>query len=196
MQRVGVLGGSFDPVHWGHLHIALLAREAAGLDRVLYVPAAAPPHKPAKALARAVDRLAMLERALADEPGTSVCDLELNPGGPRYTVDTLDALAAMHPDWELWFVLGMDSLNELSTWRDPDRLLSRYRVIAVNRPGEISSATLPWEHRVLRVSGNPFALSSRAIRDRIARGQSIRHLVPSAVAAYIAEHHLYRPDSV
>ena len=196
MQRVGVLGGSFDPVHWGHLHIALLARESAGLDRVLYVPAAAPPHKPAKALTRAADRRAMLERALEDEPHSEICDLELNPEGPRYTVDTLDALAAMHPDWELSFILGMDSLNELSTWKDPEGLLARYRVIAVNRPGENAIASVPWESRVLRVSGNPFAISSRAIRERIARGQSIRHLVPPAVAAYVAEHHLYRPDTV
>ena len=196
MQRVGILGGSFDPVHWGHLHIALLAREAAGLDRVLYLPAASPPHKPAHALARADDRRAMLALALADEPHTEVCDLELTPGGPRYTIDTLDALAAMHPDWELWFILGLDSLNELSTWKDPERLLDRYRVIAVNRPGENASAPVPWEGRVLRVNGNPFAIASRAIRERVARGQSIQHLVPPAVAAYIAEHHLYRPDSV
>ena len=196
MHRVGILGGSFDPVHWGHLHIALLAREAAGLDRVLYVPAAAPPHKPAKVLARAADRRAMLERALEDEPHTEVCDLELVPDGPRYTVDTLDALAALHPDWELWFVLGMDSLSELITWKDPERLLARYRVIAVNRPGDTASVPEAWESRVLRVSGNPFAISSRAIRERVLCGHSIRHLVPPAVEAYIAEHHLYRPDSV
>ena len=196
MPRIGVLGGSFNPVHWGHLHVALLSREAAMLDRVVFLPAAVPPHKQPWDLAPPADRRAMLEQALAAEPRTELSDLELAPGGPRYTVESLDRLRDMHPDWELSFILGMDSLAELSTWREPERLVATYRVIAVNRPGTSVPARDPrWGDRITSVSGNPFAISSSAIRDRVARGLSIRHLVPDEVAAYIAQHRLYRPDS-
>lgn len=192
MTRIGVFGGSFNPVHWGHLHVALLAREAAGLDRVLFVPAYTPPHKEANDLAPAADRWAMLETALRTEPHTELCNLELTPGGPRYTVDTLDRLKAENPDGELSFILGMDSLAELSTWKDPERLVNTYRVIAVNRPGGVTPPPGTGGTGVLLVTGNPFAISSSEIRRRVAKGRSIRHLVPAGVAAYIAEQHLYR----
>jgi len=195
MTRVGVFGGSFNPVHWGHLHLALLARENADLDVVLFLPAATPPHKEPGELAPAPDRWAMLEQALASEPHTSLCNLEITAGGSRYTVDTLDRLKREQPDWELNFILGMDSLAELSTWKDPERLVSTYRVIAVNRPGGAVEIPAVWQNRVLVVAGNPFAISSSAIRERVAAGRSIRHLVPGPVAAYIAEHRLYRTRS-
>ena len=175
--------------------MALLAREAAALDAMLFLPAASPPHKEPGHLAPAEHRWNMLERALAAEPHTQPCNLELTPGGPRYTVDTLDRLQREHPDWELHFILGMDSLAELSTWRDPERLVTTYRVIAVNRPGGATDVPAVWENRVLQVTGNPFAISSSAIRQRVASGRSIRHLVPPAVAAYIAEQGLYRTRS-
>ena len=192
MTRIGVFGGSFNPVHWGHLHLALLAREAAGLDRVLFVPAATPPHKEPGALAPAEHRWAMLERALATEPQTELCNLELTSGGPRYTIDTLDRLSKEHPDTTLHFILGADSLAELTTWKDPERLVNTYHIIAVNRPGEAIAAK---DTRVLEVTGNPFAISSSAIRRRVASGLSIRHLVPPPVAAYIEERDLYRNTS-
>jgi nicotinate-nucleotide adenylyltransferase len=192
VTRIGVFGGSFNPVHWGHLHVALLAREAEGLDRVLFVPAYTPPHKDANDLAPAPHRWSMLESALKAEPHTELCSLELTPGGPRYTVDTLDRLQAEHPEWEVSFILGMDSLAELSTWKDPERLVNAYRIIAVNRPGGITDVPAHWGQRVRAVSGNPFAISSSAIRRRVASGHSIRHLVPATVAAYIAEQGLYR----
>jgi nicotinate-nucleotide adenylyltransferase len=190
-----VFGGSFNPVHWGHLHIALLAREAAELDRVLFLPAAIPPHKISSDLAPAEHRWAMLEGALETEPHTELCNLELTPGGPRYTVDTLDRLKRDHEDWDLHFILGTDSLAELSTWKDPERLVTTYRVIAVNRPGGVTQFSTPWANRVLEVSGNPFAISSSVIRERVASGRSIRHLVPASVAAYIAGQDLYRNTS-
>jgi nicotinate-nucleotide adenylyltransferase len=195
MTRVGVFGGSFNPVHWGHLHIALLAREAAALDVVLYLPAATPPHKEPGDLAPAPHRWAMLEGALASEPHTSLCNLEITAGGSRYTVDTLDRLKREQPGWELHFILGTDSLAELSSWRDPEYLVDTYHVIAVNRPGGAVDVPTVWQDRVLAVAGNPFAIASRAIRERVAAGRSIRHLVPAPVAAYIAEHRLYRMES-
>lgn len=194
MAHLGVLGGSFDPVHWGHLHIALLAREAAGLDEVVYIPAASPPHKPGWELAPPRDRWEMLTRALRSESGSTLSDVELVPGGSRYTVDTLDLLQDRHPGWKLSFILGMDSLAEFDSWREPDRLLNAYGLIAVNRPGLVPGAVdRRWQGRVTLVEGNPFGISSSAIRERVAKGLAIRHLVPAPVEAWIVERGLYRP---
>lgn len=193
MRRLGVLGGSFNPVHWGHLHIGLLAAEAAGLDEILFVPAARPPHKANGALAPAEDRLAMLGLALRPEPGARVSGIELAPGGPLYTIDTLAALRAEYPDAQLSFILGLDSLQELPTWREPERILTEHRVIAVDRPGvDRSSLDARLAGRVLLVEGNPFAISSSQIRRRVAGGLPIRHLVPAPVDEYIRTRGLYR----
>jgi nicotinate-nucleotide adenylyltransferase len=195
MAHLGVFGGSFNPVHWGHLHIALLAREAAGLDEVVYVPAASPPHKPGWELAPPQDRWEMLTRALRSESGSTLSDVELLPGGPRYTVDTMDLLQERHSGWKLSFLLGMDSLAEFDSWREPDRLVKKYGLIAVNRPGLVRAAVdRRWQGRVTLVDGNPFAISSSAIRDRVTKGLTIRHLVPAPVEAVIAERGLYRPE--
>ncbi len=193
MPGLGVFGGSFNPVHWGHLHVALLAREASGLDAVLFVPAASPPHKPGRDLAPALHRLAMLRLALAGEPGAEISEIELEPGGPRYTADTLDRLAAARPGVELHFILGFDSLRDLPGWRDPEGILARHRVIAVDRPGIDRSALPPdLAARCRLVEGNPFAVSASGIRARAAAGRSIRHLVPPEVERYILAEGLYR----
>ncbi len=191
--RLGVYGGSFDPVHWGHLHVALLAREAADLDEVLFVPAARPPHKPDRDLSSGEHRLAMLGEALAAEPRTSISTLELEAGGPRYTVDTLSRIRAERPDAEVHFILGLDSLRDLSTWREPERILGENRLIAVNRPGLDRGGVDPaLAARCRMVEGNPFAISSSEVRRRVAAGLDIRHLVPGPVAVYISKHGLYR----
>lgn len=193
MRRLGVLGGSFNPVHWGHLHIGLLAAEAAGLDEILFVPAARPPHKTDGALAPAEDRLAMLRLALPGETGARVSTIELAEAGPRYTVDTLCALKAEHPDAQLAFIVGFDSLLEMPAWREPERILAEHRVIAVDRPGVDRSSLDPdLACRVMLVEGNPFAISASQIRRRVAGGLSIRHLVPGPVEEYIRARGLYR----
>lgn len=196
MPSVGVFGGSFNPVHRGHLFIAQLAREAASLDEVLFVPAARPPHKEGEELAGAVHRLAMLRAALKDEPGTVVSGIELEEGAPRYSVDTLTRLAERRPDARLTFVMGLDSLHDLPRWREPERILAGWDVIAVDRPGVDPAGLDPAVTARCRViTGNPFAISSTGVRDRVARGLSLRHLVPEAVEAYIAAHGLYRRES-
>lgn len=193
MNRIGVFGGSFDPVHRGHLFVAQLAREAAGLDRILFVPAAHPPHKAGAVLAPAAHRLAMLRSALEDESGTGVSTVELADGGPRYTVDTLAALRDEHPGAELAFILGMDSLGDLPGWREPERILAETEVIAVDRPGcPVPEVPAGWRKRVRMVTGNPFAVSATAVRSRIAAGLPVRHLVTAGVEAYILQHGLYR----
>ncbi len=196
MRRLGVLGGSFNPVHWGHLHIALLAAEAAGLDEVLFMPAARPPHKPDTILAPAQDRLEMLQLALLNEPRARVSGIELAADGPRYTVDTLARLREENPGAELAFIVGLDSLREMPTWREPERILAEHRVIAVDRPGVDREGLAPeLSRRVLLVEGNPFAISSSRIRRRVAAGLSIRHLLPRPVEEYILARGLYRGDA-
>jgi nicotinate-nucleotide adenylyltransferase len=188
-----VLGGSFNPVHWGHLHVALLARERAGLDRVLFVPAARPPHKDADDLAPAADRVSMIRASLRDETGAGISEVELLPGGPRYTVETLARLRDLHPGASITFVMGLDSLLDLPGWREPDRILSEFGVVVVDRPGcDPASVDPGLRSRVTWIEGNPFAISSSAIRERVAAGLPIHHLVPAAVARHVQARGLYR----
>jgi nicotinate-nucleotide adenylyltransferase len=196
-MRVGVLGGSFNPVHLGHLYIAQLAREAGPLDRIVFVPAAEPPHKSPTDLAPAKDRLAMLRAALGTEPSTSISGIELETGGPRYTIETLARLQKVHPDARLAFIMGLDSLQDFPGWREPERILNEHEVISVDRPGlSMDDVDPAWAGRVTLVEGNPFAISSSDIRRRVGAGRTIRHLVSAGVAAYIAENMLYRRSEV
>jgi nicotinate-nucleotide adenylyltransferase len=193
VTRLGVFGGSFNPVHWGHLHVALLARERVGIDRVLFVPAARPPHKDADDLAPAADRVAMLRGALRDEADCEISEVELLPGGPRYTVETLSRIRDLHPGAAIAFVMGLDSLRDLPGWRDPERILAEFGVVVVDRPGCDPRGVDPgFRGRVTWVDGNPFAISSSAIRGRVAAGLPIHHLVPPSVARHVAERGLYR----
>jgi nicotinate-nucleotide adenylyltransferase len=177
----------------GHLYLARLALEAAGLDRVLFVPAARPPHKPEGPRASDTHRLAMLEAAVTPEPGFAVSRIELEPGGPRYTADTLARLAAASPGEELRFLLGWDSLLDLPGWRNPDAILDDHGVVAVDRPGSGGDPpdSLAGHPGVTLVRGNPFAVSATLVRRRLAAGLSVRHLVPDAVADYLALHRPY-----
>lgn len=189
-MRLGVFGGSFDPVHLGHLLVAEGARDALGLDAVLFVPALTPPHKPDRALASAADRTAMLERALAGNPAFELSRLELD-GPSRYTVETLRALRATRArDAELVLVLGADSLRELPTWHEPDAIRGLARLAVARRPGaEDAPSEGPG---ILLLPTPPVAISASDVRARIRSGRSIRYLVPDAVREYIEERRLYR----
>ncbi len=201
-ERIGIFGGSFNPVHLGHLVMAQDALEHAGLHRVLWVPAAMPPHKPSMALAPAAHRLAMLRLAVEADRRFEVCADEVERGGISYTVDTVRRLRDRLPDAELHLIIGGDTLRELHTWRAIEEVLSLCRVITVARPGA-SLATLetaqlrlpePWPARLLAnvVMGHLVEISSSDIRSRLARGQGIRYLVPDSVAAYSEAHSLFR----
>jgi nicotinate-nucleotide adenylyltransferase len=201
----GVLGGTFDPVHFAHLAIAEEARDALGLAGVLFVPAAVPPHKPGRSITPARDRMAMLELAIADNDAFHVSRVEVERRGLSYTVDTIELLLVEPPrPWDpaagLVFILSVEALLGLETWRDPERLLRSCRLAVVPRPG-YPVAPLPWmaehfpgfEERVIVLDGPDLGHSASAIRDRVAHGRSIRYLVPPDVEAYIHVHGLYRP---
>lgn len=212
-RRTGVFGGSFDPVHWGHLRAAEEAREALGLATVWFVPAANPPHKSDRALADAADRLRMVEIAVADHPAFRASAIEIERGGTSYSVDTLESIRALEPAAELFFLVGDDAFREIQTWRDCERLFEIAHIVVLRRPPlelEPSIAHLPvaaresfcyapdtrtYRHR----SGTTLQflpitaidISSTEVRRRVREGSSIRYLVPPEIERYVAERGLY-----
>ncbi len=191
--RVGLFGGSFNPPHVGHLAVAEAARDEAALDRVLWMPAAVPPHKRADDLPEAEHRLAMTRLATAGNDAFVVSDLELRRAGVSYTVDTLRALRADHPDAAFLLLLGGDSLQQFPTWRDPDAILDLAEPLVYPRPGFDPAAVDPSLRRRVTLLDRPLLdLSSTDVRGLLHAGRSARYLVPDAVLAYADEHGLYR----
>ena len=201
MRSVGILGGTFDPIHVGHLAAAEEAREALGLERVLFVPAGQPPHKDVDEVTPASDRLAMVELAIRDNPAFELSRVEVDRDGPSYTADTLERLAAAFPDVAWTLILSAESFQGLPTWHAAARLFTVARVAVVPRAG-LEAPTDEWVEeqfpgvgagaRVVRLTGPRVRLSATEIRARVAAGRSIRYLVPDAVIGYIGDHGLYR----
>ncbi|MFQ5699031.1 MAG: nicotinate-nucleotide adenylyltransferase [Myxococcota bacterium] len=202
-MRVGILGGTFDPIHLAHLRLAEEVREALELERVRFVPAGDPPQKPRPGAA-ACDRLEMVRLATCDHPSFEVDDRELNRPGPSFSADTLAELRASDPGADLWFILGSDQLRKLHTWSRPEQILSLASLAVVRRPGDpearperaASSALEPLlaKARVRAVEISWLEISSSDIRARVSRGASIRYLVPSRVREFIENRKLYRED--
>lgn len=200
IKRIGVFGGSFNPVHIGHLTIAQDAVEQLELDRLIFMPAAVPPHKQDKVLADGNHRLEMLRLATESNPGFEVSEMELQRGGVSYTFDTMTQIQNEHPDAELFFIIGLDSLPELHLWRNVNELLELCTVVPFARGGEDPTLVTEkiqlsneWKKRLLErmIRIHEIEVSSSEIRMRVAEGLSIRYLVPPEVEMYIAEHHLY-----
>ena len=199
MARVGILGGTFNPPHVGHLVCAASAREQLGLDVVRLVPAAAPPHKAVPDDPGVEVRMQLCEAAAADDSGLEVSRIEADRPGPSYTVDTLRALAEASPDDELWFIVGGDMAHAFPTWREPSAILRLARLAVAEREA-LRRADI--RERLATVSGAAgrvdfFAMprldvSSSLLRERVAAGRSIRYLVPDPVRARIDELGLYR----
>jgi len=188
------MGGTFDPIHLGHLRAAESAREGLGLDLVAFVPSSAPPHR-AGPMALPADRLTMVRLAIAGHPRFDAWDTELKRPGPSYTVDTVAALVAERPADSFVLIVGSDTWPEILTWREPARLLSLVTVGIVERPGrslgELPRAPFPSARGVIRVEGPTLAISATEIRECARRGASLRYLVPEAVAEFIARRRLY-----
>jgi nicotinate-nucleotide adenylyltransferase len=194
---LGILGGTFDPPHLGHLILAETACDALDLTRVLFVPAADPPHKRDLVLTPIEHRVAMLKSAIEGNPRFAISDVDMARSGPHYTVDTLRILKEQNPDSELYFILGGDALHDLVDWRYPGGIIAQARLAAMGRPGakvDLASleAKLPGiSHQVVFVDAPSIGISATLIRDNLHQSRSIRYLVPDPVEKYIMEHKLY-----
>ena len=195
----GVFGGTFDPIHVAHLAVAEAARDTFGLRRVLFIPAAQPPHKAGRPITAVDHRLAMVEAAVMGNPAFEVSRIEVDRDGPSYTVDTLAELCAADPGEHLALILSAESFNELPTWHEPARILGLADLIVAPRDGhdgadpELIPRQFPNSPAAIAFLDGPrIRLSASEIRQRAADGRSVRYLVPDAVAAYIGDHGLYQ----
>ena len=198
-MRLGLLGGTFDPVHRGHLALARAARHELGLDEVLFLPAGQPWRKAGRMIGSNEHRLAMLQRALEDEAGFRVSRLELERPGPSYTADTLEALRDDRPEDELFSLLGEDALIDLPNWARPQRILELARLAVARRADSSPEALEEAERRlpglgerVIWLKMPAVAVSATEIRERVRGGQPIGGLVPATVEEYIRKQGLYR----
>jgi nicotinate-nucleotide adenylyltransferase len=200
MKRLGILGGTFDPVHCGHLVIAEEARVRLNLTEVRFVPAGQPPHKSGRPVSPATDRLAMLRLAIAGNTAFTLTTMEIERTGPSYTVDTLSQLARDEgPDCALHFIVGGDALPDLLSWREPARILALCTLVVVRRPDvkpvdlrQLQARLPALAEKLIVLDGPQFGVSGTEIRQRVAEGLPVRYQVPEAVWAYIREHRLYQ----
>ncbi|HWI51332.1 MAG TPA: nicotinate-nucleotide adenylyltransferase [Symbiobacteriaceae bacterium] len=200
MPYVGIMGGTFDPIHMGHLAAAEGAMHLVGLDQVLFMPNRQPPHKAGRPVTPAEHRAAMVRLAIAGNPRFAFSSLELEREGPSYTLLTAQAMLAQYPDWRLAFLAGMDSLVDLTTWYQYRTLLGLIDMVIFTRPGFSTAQRdealarlgpeLAARIRLVEVPG--VAVSGTELRRRASEGYPLRYLVPDAVGEYIQEHGLYR----
>lgn len=193
-MRLGIFGGSFDPIHLGHLILAEQCREQAQLDRVWFLPAARPPHKLTQPLTPFHHRLEMVELAIAGYPPFAVSTLERDRPGPSFTADTLRQLREEHREDELFLILGSDSVEDLPKWYQPETIAALATLLIVGRPGT-TAAVPPSGFRWQSITSPLIEIASSDLRLRVARGQSIRYQVPRAVEAYVEQHLLYRSST-
>ena len=205
VSRLGVLGGSFDPIHFAHLLMADTVREALGLDRVLFMPAAQQPLKRGKPATPAEQRAAMVQLAIAGNPYFALSTVDLDRTGPSYTADSMERL---REEWggpqqvAMWFIIGTDSLLTMPQWREPGRILAHTRLAVIQRPSSSTDAAGSMDGLEAQVPGIKAAIdwvpaplmeiSSTDMRERVRTGRSIRYRTPDAVCEYIESHSLYR----
>lgn len=191
-NRLGLFGGSFDPVHHAHLWIALNAIEQLELDRLIFIPAAQSPFKPERRPTENRHRLAMLRSALCGQSRISIDDREAERGGLSYSIETVRAYRKRYPEAKLFYLIGADHVTTLPKWRAAPELAELVTFVATPRPGAAWASATPAGFRIRYLEGPSINLSSSEIRQRIAEGPFWRELMPSAVASYIDSHHLYR----
>lgn len=198
-MKLGILGGTFDPVHLGHIRMAEEARKTVGLDKVILIPAGQPLLKEPRLITTAADRLEMLKLAIRGHPELTVSTLEIERKGPSYTVDTLAGLRKQQgKDDELYFIMGWDTLAQLPRWREPGRIIEMCTIIAVPRPeiarpdiGKLETGVPGISRRVVFLEKPRLNISATEIRENVAGGESILRMVPEPVAEYIHKHKLY-----
>ena len=185
MKKIGIFGGSFDPIHHGHLILAREALETHALDQILFIPAAQSPHKPGRTPAPAAARWAMLEAAIAGEPGFAATRVELDRPAPSYSIETVEQLHAQHPGTQFFFLVGEDNLEKLPTWHRFDDLARLVQFVVLDRTGTAAASSYPTLQRMIDISAT-------TIRKRVASGHSVRYLVPEAVEQIIRRDQLYQ----
>ncbi|HEY40503.1 MAG TPA: nicotinate-nucleotide adenylyltransferase [Dehalococcoidia bacterium] len=198
-MKTGILGGTFDPIHKGHLAVAEEVRSRLNLDEVLFIPVGQPWRKTGASILPAEHRIEMVRLAIADRPSFSLSTIEVNREGPSYTIDTLEELrSARGVGNELFFIVGWDSLTDLPNWRAPERIIHLCQLVAVPRPGyfppdlkSLENSVPGISERVILLDGPEVDVSASQIRERVTRGLSISGLVSEAVEKYIREHGLY-----
>lgn len=202
MQRIGVIGGTFDPIHYGHLAAAEEARVRMNLERVLFVVAGVPPHKLDEEVTPVEHRLAIVSLAIASNPHFEISRVDVDRPGPSYTVDTISLLRKQWgQETEVYFIMGLDSLVELPTWHHPQRLIQLCRLLAVKRPGfetdmaELEASVPGISSRVEIIDMPEVDISSSDLQQRVRDGLPIKYQVPEEVERYIMEHGLYRRSS-
>jgi len=186
-RRVGIIGGTFNPPHLGHLIMAQQVGDQLGLDEVRFMPDAQPPHVDEKKTIPAQDRANMVQRAIADNPLFKLETAELKRGGKSYTYDTMKALKAQHPETQYYFIIGGDMVDYLHTWSHIDELVKLVTFVGIKRTGYPTTSQYP----VIWVDAPLIDISSTQIRHKVSQGHTVRYLVPDTVAAYIKEHQLY-----
>jgi nicotinate-nucleotide adenylyltransferase len=197
-RRVGVMGGTFDPIHHGHLVAASEVQAWFDLDEVVFVPTGDPWQKSDREVSPAEDRYLMTVVATASNPRFTVSRVDIDRDGPTYTIDTLRDLRAQRPDDQLYFITGADALADIFTWRSPEELFALAQFVGCTRPGhEMDPETLSNipSDRVTMVEIPALAISSTDCRERTRRGEPVWYLVPDGVVQYIVKHHLYEKDS-
>ncbi len=200
-ERLGIMGGTFDPIHNGHLFVAEEARARFSLDGILFVPNGAPPHKSDYLLTAARHRYEMTRIATADNSAFTCLSLELDRPGPSYTVETLTLLQAQHPAAELFYITGVDAIADILTWRRHEEIIRMVTFIAATRPGfspESLAERLPpsYLQRILMLGTTAIGISSTEIRERIRLGLPARYLTPDGVRDYIEKNHLYENAAI
>lgn len=200
MSLFGIMGGTFDPIHYGHLVLAEKAREAFGLSKVIFVPAAVPPHKIGEVATSAVNRLKMVELAIADNPFFEVSTVEIDRDGPSYSIDTVKELKTLGYGNQAAFIMGFDSLLDLHTWKNYQELLAETKIITAFRPGypilkneeEWPKFLRPFQKQILLLEAPLLDISSTWLRVELMYERSIRYLVPESVQEFIVKNKMYR----
>lgn len=189
MKKIGILGGTFDPPHFGHLLIAEQALEACALDEIWFMPTKIPPHKQGSNLCSDEERIEMVSKAIQDNPSFHLMLIEFEREGPSYTIDTIRELKLKYNDSDFYFIIGGDMIEYLPKWKEIDQLMSLVTFVGVKRPGH--PYTSSYSDNVILIDAPQLEISSTEIRDRLLSGRSVRYLLPDKIIHYIKEKNIY-----